>query len=138
MALRVFPRLLLCCVLIGCAGQRTGTDKANEAATRPGLVMRGTEMSGSVINALQTRMPSARINTRGPCPQIVFRGDLSARNPTNPSVYVDGTLMGDTCVLNSIYAQDVDRVEIYSNGNTPYSTIQRNASGVILIFRRRE
>jgi hypothetical protein len=137
MVLRLYARLLLCCVLVGCAGQRAA-DNTNDTMTRPGLVIKGTEMSGSAISALQTRMPSARINTRGQCPQIIFRGDLSVRNPSNPSVYVDGTLMGDTCVLNSIYAQDIDRVEIYPSGNTPYSTIQRNASGVILIFRRRE
>src|SRR5688500_6446563 len=109
MASRAFPQFLLCCVLLGCGGQQAGTGSAGEP-TRPGVVIRGTEMSGSVISALQTRMPSARINTSGQCPRIIFRGDLSARTPVNPSVYVDGTLMGDTCVLNSIYAQDVERV----------------------------
>ncbi len=125
-------------MLLGCTGRQAGSGSANEAPTRPGVVFRGTELSGSVISALQTRIPSVRINTTGQCPTIIFRGDLSARTPVNPSVYVDGALMGDTCVLNSIYAQDIDRVEVYPSGNTPYSTIQRNASGVILIFRRRE
>lgn len=71
------------------------------------------------------------------CPLIAFRGELSARNKVPPTIYVDGTLTGDSCVLEMVPGHEVDRIEVYTSGDTPYSEIRRNPSGVILIFRRR-
>jgi hypothetical protein len=101
-------------------------------------VIPSSEISGNVLQAIRTRIPAARISTAGMCPRIEFRGARSMTNQPDPSVYVDGTLMGDTCALTAVSGGDVDRVEVYPSGETPHATVRRNPSGVILIFRRRE
>ena len=126
-------------MLTACAGTKTATDTSNASPSNSsGIVIRGSEMSGNVLNALRTRIPSIRVTSTGDCPRVAFRGALSVSNQPDPSIYVDGTLMSDMCVLTSVNGQDVDRVEVFSSGDTPYPTIRRNASGVILIFRRKE
>jgi len=71
------------------------------------------------------------------CPRIMFRGRTSGRNQGNPSVYVDGTLMHDTCILSQINVADVDRVEVFPSGNSSRGGISRNPAGLILVFRVR-
>jgi hypothetical protein len=125
-------------MLAACAG----TSKSAGDARQPGgnaTVIRSSEMTGSVLHTLRTRIPSIRISTEGQrCPAIRFRGDLSLHNQPEPSVYIDGGLVGDTCALEHIAAHDVDRIEVYPSGDTPYSEIRRNPAGLILIFRRQE
>ena len=55
-----------------------------------------------------------------------------------PTVYIDGTLLSDTCALTSVSPNDLDRVEVYTSGDTPYATIRRNPAGVIIVYRKRE
>jgi hypothetical protein len=95
-------------------------------------------MTGTILNTLRSRIPSMRVSVdpASRCPLIAFRGDLSARNQAQPSIYVDGTLTADTCVLDMVPGHDVERIEVYTSGDTPHSEIRRNSSGVILIFRR--
>ena len=133
-------QLMICCVLAGCASSKSATDNNPEGSptNSSGVVIRGSDMAGNVLNAMRTRIPSIRITATGSCPRVAFRGSLSVSNQPDPSIYVDGTLVGDTCVLTSINGQDVDRVEVFPSGDTPYPTIRRNASGIILIFRRKE
>ena len=130
-------QLIVCCMLAGCAGSKTVDDNGSPTNSS-GTTIRGSEMAGNILNALRTRIPSIRVTATDACPRIAFRGALSMSNQPNPSIYVDGTLMGDSCVLTSINGQDVDRVEVFPSGDTPYATIRRNASGIILIFRRKE
>ena len=130
---------MFCCMLAACAGSKSATETSTASPSNSsGIVIRGSEVSGTVLNALRTRIPSIRITSTGNCPRVAFRGALSVSNQPDPSIYVDGTLMSDMCVLTSINGQDVDRIEVYASGDTPYPTIRRNASGVILIFRRKD
>ncbi|HEX6066610.1 MAG TPA: hypothetical protein VFZ04_20390, partial [Longimicrobiales bacterium] len=102
------------------------------------IVIQGTDVTGTILNTLRTRIPSMRVvSDGGRCPRIAFRGDVSARNQTPPSIYVDGTLTADTCVLDIVPGHEVERIEVYTSGDTPHSEIRRNSSGVILIYRRR-
>jgi hypothetical protein len=55
----------------------------------------------------------------------------------NPSVYLDGTLMSDTCLLSQMPASDIRSVEVYPSGNTSRPGIQRNPFGIIMVFRHR-
>lgn len=129
---------MVCCVFAACAssGNTSGdTRKPGGNAT----VIRSSEMTGSVLHTLRTRVPSIRISTEGQrCPSIRFRGDLSVLNQPEPSIYIDGGLVGDTCALDHVPAHEIDRIEVYPSGDTPYSEIRRNPAGLILIFRRRE
>ena len=128
---------MVCCLLLGCGGKTGGLDGSPSATNAH--VVRGSEMSGILLNSLQTRVPSMTVSrVSGECPRIVFRGFRSMRNQAPPSIYVDGTLMNETCILEQISANDVDRVEIYASGNTGRPEIASNPFGVILIYRRQE
>ena len=54
-----------------------------------------------------------------------------------PSVYVDGTHVGDTCILEALDAREVDRVEVYPMGVTNRPGYPGNNAGLILVFLRR-
>ena len=137
MTSRVLSRVAVCCMIAGCGGARS-EPRAASATSANAIVIRNSEMTGTILNTLRTRIPSMRVSTDGTrCPLIAFRGDLS-RIRVPPSIYVDGTLTADSCVLDMVPGHEVDRVEVYTSGDTPHSEIRRNPSGVILIFRRRE
>jgi hypothetical protein len=55
----------------------------------------------------------------------------------NPSLYVDGTLMSDTCPLQQIPVTDVRSVEVYPGGIASRPGIRRNPFGIIMVFRNR-
>jgi hypothetical protein len=96
-------------------------------------------MNGTLLDAIRTNVPATRIGSEpGECPRIMFRGDLSALQRRDPSIYIDKTLMADTCILNSILAQDVDSMQVYPSGLVSDGTMQRNPAGVIVIYRRQE
>jgi hypothetical protein len=102
--------------------------------------VRGAELGpGSVLDGLRTRIPAMTVaSSTGQCPHIIFRGQRSIRSQGDPSVYVDNTLMTDTCVLTQIPGADVDYVEVFTSGITSRAGVQRNPFGVILVFRHRE
>ena len=137
MASRSYSLLLACCALAGCSAART-EPRASAATSANAIVIQGTEMTGTILNTLRTRIPSMRVGSDGGrCPRIAFRGDLSARNQPPPSIYIDGTLTADTCVLDMVPGHEVERIEVYTSGDTPHSEIRRNSSGIVLIYRRR-
>ncbi len=125
-------------MLAGCGGARS-EPKASSATSANAIVIRNDDMTGTILNTLRTRIPSMRVSMQSDrCPRIAFRGDLSARNTPGPTIYIDGTLTADSCVLDMVPGHDVDRIEVYTSGSTPHSGIRRNPAGVILIFRRQE
>ena len=125
-------------LVAGCAGSRAA-DPATQAGNTNAIVIRNAQMSGSVLESIRTNVPTVRITIApGECPRIRFRGDLSAVQRRDPSIYIDKTLMGDTCILNSVLAQDVDYMEIYPSGLVADGAMQRNPAGVIVIYRRKE
>ena len=132
--------ILLGAVLASCASSnRAGAPTDEAAPDNSAIVVRGSELSGNLLDALRYRVTSMRVSTGGAeCPRIIFRGIRSVRNQANPTVYVDGARMGDTCILTQITSSDVDRVELYPSGNTTRTSYERNPFGLILVFSKRE
>jgi len=129
--------LLVLAAALGCAGG-TSTAARNSRPAGSATVIRGSELSGNLLQSLRNRVPSMTVSDRaGECPRISFRGQ-STLDHRPPTVYVDGAMMLDTCILNQISASEVDYVEVYSNGLTGRAGVQSNPSGVILVFRVRE
>lgn len=90
---------------------------------------------GSVIDALVGRVPNFKVTRNsGVCPQITLRNSVSFQSPTEPHVYVDGTRISDTCILDSLRAQNVAAVEIYPMGFTTRPGYATHAHGLILVF----
>jgi len=98
-------------------------------------IVQGSELSGNLLDGLRSRVNGIVIGAGNTgCPSITFRG---GRSTGNPSIFVDGTRMGDTCFMSSMPVNDIDRVEIYrSAGSTP-AYAQGNPNGAILIYRTR-
>jgi hypothetical protein len=53
---------------------------------------------------------------------------------SRPEVYVDGTRMTDTCILDQIRSTEVKRVEIYPGGLADKAGYASSANGLIAVF----
>lgn len=105
-----------------------------------GVVLTGKSLSdgrGDLLATMVGKVPNFRVRrVREQCPQITLRNAVSFQSVVNPHVYVDGARSTDTCVLESLAAGDVERVEVYSSGVTTRPGYGRHAHGLILIFMR--
>jgi hypothetical protein len=80
------------------------------------------------------RIPNMRVEQgRGSCPTIALRGHGGFRG-SSPQIYVDGTRVGDSCLLERLRVREVRRVEVYPTGVTQRPGYTPNASGLILVF----
>lgn len=128
--------------LAGCLGSAPVEDP--ESAPRPrrsgsAMVIPGSQIrTGGIglLEGLASRVSNMRVNRQsgGRCPSITLRGMRTLIGSTNPEVYVDGTPMIDTCVLDQIRAADVERVEVYPGGISGRPGYRTGANGLILIF----
>src|SRR4051812_21743745 len=136
--MRTYPFLaLLCCVAGGCASGKNAVQPTN-TGERSAVVIHGSDVNAGVIDAIRLRIPGTRISTGSSrCPHIIFRAEKSIRNQGDPTVYVDGTRMADTCSLLDVAAGDIDHIAVYPSGMTQIASIERNPFGLILIYRRR-
>lgn len=98
-------------------------------------ILRGSDLEGNLMDALRSRVQNISVtNSATSCPRITFRG---RRSGGNPGIYIDGTLIGDTCVLQNLSGNDIDFVEVYRSGTTRRPGIRSNPNGLILVFRVR-
>jgi hypothetical protein len=91
---------------------------------------------GTVLSALQGRVAGMHVNRAGGCPEITLRGRTSIMGSSNPVIYVDGTRVTNTCILEMLNSNDVDRVEVYPMGIAPGGSHRNSPTGLILIFLR--
>lgn len=127
--------LVLVTGVVACSS-RAGQPSENRAGTGSATVVRGSELGGDLLQGLRNRVPSMTVSERsGECPMILFRGQRSINSQRNPDVYVDGTRVFDTCILNQISTMAIDSVEVYPNGDAMRPGVQQSPFGVILIFR---
>ena len=135
----VLARCAVFCPLLACASHQ-GIQRAVDPNAPDGsaIVVR-FESAGNVLDGLRARIPAMTVTyPSNDCPRIMFRGRTSGRNQGNPTVYVDGTRMQDTCILSQINVADVDHVEVLPSGDTSRAGIPRNPAGLILVFRLRQ
>jgi hypothetical protein len=97
-----------------------------------------TDGQGSLLDTMRGKIPGFRLH-RGPdiCPEISLRGAVSFAGLVNPDVYVDGARATDTCILESLRAADIERVEVYPMGFTTRPGYRAHGQGLILVFMRR-
>lgn len=115
-----------------------GIDNIGSATVVTAEELHGT--SGSLLRAIMGKVPNMKVTyTAGMtrCPSIVMRKYEEHRGGDYPSVYVDGTHAGDTCILEDLQAREVDRVEVYPLGVTNRPGYPGHNGGLILVFLRR-
>ncbi|MGD2216930.1 MAG: hypothetical protein PVJ64_09240 [Gemmatimonadales bacterium] len=117
------------------AGLAGGVEVREGAVVISGVTL--DEEPGSLLNAMEGKVPNFRVQRlAGSCPQISLRTHVSFGSLTNPQIYVDGTRIADTCVLDSLRAQNVELVEVYPMGVTTRPGYQTHSYGLILVFMR--
>lgn len=146
----VFSLLAATCVLAGCASAK-GPDYTGSSAAEPeespsvsfergAVVLTGaalTDGAGSLLATMSGKIPNFHVHRiAGDCPQITLRNVGNMSGVVSPHVYVDGTRATDTCVLESLSSNDVERVEVYPQGYTTRPGYGRHGPGLILIFMR--
>lgn len=105
----------------------------NGATILTGVIL--TETRGSILAAMEGSVPNLRVRIRPQgCPAINLRNQTAYGRPVSPLVYVDGAPATDTCILESLRAQDVESVEIYPMGFTTRPGYASHAHGLILVF----
>jgi hypothetical protein len=128
------PIVALLLVVGSTACHRRGTRPA-EASPPSGdvVVLRGSELSaGRLLTALRQKVSGMNVaQGQAGCPAITLRG---RRLTGNPSIFIDGTRMADSCALLDITSTDVDRVEIYRGSAGP-ATVAGNPNGSIVVYR---
>lgn len=131
--------------LPGCGPLRKGDpDNSSDGATfeKGAVVLSGSALTnapGTVLAAMSGKVPNFRVQyDNGQCPEIVLRNNasLQAGGVVNPQVYVDGTRASDTCILETLRSDDVERVEVYPQGFTTRPGYATHAHGLILVFMR--
>jgi hypothetical protein len=134
--------------MASCAGARHTTEEPTPASPSHGVsvekgavVLTGvalTDGPGSLLDTMRGKIPGFSLH-RGPdiCPEISLRGAVSFAGTVSPAVYVDGARATDTCVLESLRAADIERVEVYPMGFTTRPGYRSHGQGLILVFMRR-
>lgn len=124
-----------------CAGANPPADspEARRATPHSARVTRAEHFAGrsSVLTVLQSRNAGMQVQRTDGCPQITLRGRTSVNGNSNPVIYVDGNRTGNTCILEQIDPDDVERVEVYPSGIAPGGRPATSPTGLILVFTRR-
>jgi hypothetical protein len=107
---------------------------------RGAIILAGSALSdgpGTLLATMSGKIPSFRVKHNGDrCPDITLRGQASFQQMSNPTVFVDGTRATDTCILESLAAVNVERVEVYPQGYTRRPGYGTHGPGLILVFMR--
>lgn len=138
--------LLLPLALSGCLGAAppgpAGSAFASPERTARGsrsIVLRREQLSGneSVLAALVGRVTGMTVRQAGPCPEITLRGPARLQGVSEPRVYVDGSPAANTCILQQMRTDDVERVEVLPGGVAGRPGYMNHPTGLILVFLRR-
>jgi hypothetical protein len=143
----VVPLLLLGALApaTGCAPSRGASrDVAPDGVLfeKGAVILTGSALAdgpGTVLAAISGKVPNLHVQRHaGRCPEINLRNNVSLMpgGDVNPQVYVDGTRTSDTCILETLRTEDVERVEVYPQGFTTRPGYATHAHGLILVFMR--
>lgn len=90
----------------------------------------------SVLEALKHGLPNLLVQPTNQCPILALRQTRGLPESSNPQVYVNGTRTANTCILETVPAQDVAFIEVYPTGVTTRPGYATSAYGLILLFMR--
>jgi hypothetical protein len=125
---------------LGCAGAARNADgTTNTAGPGNAIVIEGPSLNpsrGSLISILQDHVRGMNVQRTDGCPRIVMRGGLGRSQVAEALVYVDGQRMADTCVLEGLNIESIERIEAYPSGVSQRPGYTTNTGGLILVFSK--
>jgi hypothetical protein len=138
-----FVSLLLIVAVSACGSAPPGgSPESATGITRRGgaVILTGValdEAPGDLLSAMIGKVPSLRVTRGAGCPQVTLRSTPSTElNVMDPQIYVNGTPAVDTCVLESLRAADVERVEVFASGVANRAGYLNDPNGLILVFMK--
>src|SRR4051812_10771462 len=101
MRTRQFLSLSLCTVCACATVKKPADPSGKNDGNGNAVIIKASELSGGVLQSIRSHVPSLRVvsSSNSPCPRLLFRAEKSMNNQGNPSIYIDGTRMMDTCSL---------------------------------------
>jgi hypothetical protein len=127
-------------VVTAACGASQGGGRSGVVAENGGVVLSGVSLEegrGDLLATMVGKVPSFRVRRpHDSCPQITLRNSASFQSVVAPHVYVDGARSNDTCILETLRASDVERVEVYASGVTMRPGYASHAHGLILVFMK--
>lgn len=132
--------------LAGCGSvwsARSSRDQGTGVTSQgSGTVLSSTALSdygGTLLRAMIGKVPNLKVRhlDLARCPAITLRSHQEVSGANFPDVYVDAIRATDTCILQTLQARDVERVEVYPQGVTSRPGYGTHAEGLILVFMRR-
>lgn len=129
------------CVGNGASGRfADGGEQETSRRVGSGIVIDGPAAGGAdrtILTVLRQRVAGLRVAATGFCPEITLRGRNSIHGSPNPTVYINDARSTNTCVLDDIRMDNVERVEVYPTGIGPNPSYGVSPNGLILVFTRR-
>jgi hypothetical protein len=126
----------------GCAGTGASSGEViSLSPTRSGnaFVLAGDQLwqrSSDLLSIISNRISAVQVRRTSHCPNITMRGQKTYVGSTDADIYVNGTRAGNTCLLELMRTEDVERVEVYPMGVTNTPGVAPNPNGIILIYLR--
>jgi hypothetical protein len=137
--MRVLPKFIsILWVLLAACGAALQVPPVNPRQTGATHALTRVDLgtTGTVLSALTGRVANLEITRQdAACPIISLRGQRSIIGNNAPTLYVNGTRMLDTCILDQIPVREVERIEIYSIA-APKLGYLAGANGSIVVFLR--
>jgi hypothetical protein len=132
--------LLVAVAACGSAPHAGGRESATGVTTEGGaVILTGAaldEAPGDLLSAMIGKVPSLRVTRGAGCPQVTLRSTVTEFNVMDPQIYVNGTPAVDTCILESLRAADVARVEVFASGVANRAGYLNDPNGLILVFTK--
>jgi hypothetical protein len=129
----------LALLVTGCASMVEG-GSSSAASTRSGgaFVLEGEQLweRNTDLLTVLSRMSGVQIRRNDPCPSITMRGAKTYMGSLDPHIYVNGTQAGNTCLLEMMRTDDVERIEVHPSGVSNRPEYAPSPNGLILIFLR--
>jgi hypothetical protein len=136
------PELAMAAMVLlagACAGG-PGGDSGTPGQSRSGsaIIVEGDQLrqQNTDILTILSRVSAVQIRRSSSCPTITMRGQKTYLGSPDPLIYVNGTQAGNTCLLELMRSEDVERIEVYPAGVSSSPEYAPSPNGLILIFLR--
>jgi hypothetical protein len=120
------------------SGPAVDSPSLDPSRTGSAIVVEGSQLrqQNTDILTVLSRVSAVQIRRTSNCPVITMRGQKTYFGSPDPLIYVNGTPAGNTCLLEMMRSEDVQRIEVYPTGVSSRPEYSQSPNGLILIFLR--